>query len=621
MSRRSVQEVASVWHAALVEAADTAVVGVDPHGVVVSWNAAARQMFGLDARDAIGSPWSECLGTPCAGDLAALVEAAMEGRKQGPLDIVHDARGRLSVTVAPLADAQGGTFGVVLFARDVSRQRSAETALRDSEARYRAVVEDQTELICRFLPDGTLTFVNEAYCRYFGRAREWLVGRSFLELVPEADWQEIHKYLLTFGRDSSVRTYEHRVIRPDGTWAWQQWTDRALFDDKWHIREYQSVGRDITERKEAEEAVRRSEAQLRVITDAVPVLIARLDTRASFTFANRACEDWFGWPRSALRGQHLKHVIGERAYSSMRPYLERTIAGEAATFEATVARRDGSLREVSVSLVPEGGDRNASGGLFVVINDINERKRQEFLERRQLFDVAHVARLSTIGELTTEIAHELNQPLTAITTYGEALQRLVQSAETPTEEIADIAGEMRQQAERSAEIIRRVRQFARKQEPQYTELDLNSIVEEALRLLRVEARWHDVTVRLRLQADIPNVSADRILIQQVILNLARNGLEAMQDESVQQRLLTVTTRDVGGKWAEVRVEDSGKGLSDDALDQIFEPFFTTKADGLGLGLAISRSIVDNHGGSLSAIKSRRGGGVFRFRLPAAGVPE
>jgi signal transduction histidine kinase len=144
------------------------------------------------------------------------------------------------------------------------------------------------------------------------------------------------------------------------------------------------------------------------------------------------------------------------------------------------------------------------------------------------------------------------------------------------------------------------------------------VVEESLSLLNVEAKWNDVAVHLELQPDVPSVTADRILVEQVILNLARNGLEAMQDIPVQRRRLTVRTRGLEGARVEVSVEDAGKGLSEAALDRIFEPFFTTKPDGLGLGLAISRSIIENHGGQLCADAVRGGGATFRFTLPCAG---
>lgn len=195
---------------------------------------------------------------------------------------VHLATGERiwnSTTKVPLRDGMGKIIGLVGMSRDITARKQAEEALQLSQTRYRAIVEDQTELICRFAPDGTLTFVNEAYCRYFGKPRQELLNRNFLEFVPTDDWAAIRSYLSTLTPDNPTSTYEHRVITPDGQLRWQRWTDRAIWDETGQVIELQSVGADITDIREAEARVRRAAARAEALVRVASILNARLDLK------------------------------------------------------------------------------------------------------------------------------------------------------------------------------------------------------------------------------------------------------------------------------------------------------------------------------------------------------
>ena len=235
----------------------------------------------------------------------------------------------------------------------------------------------------------------------------------------------------------------------------------------------------------------------------------------------------------------------------------------------------------------------------------------------RLDEVTDASRLNAMGELATQIAHEVNQPLTAIASFCEAGERMVAAGKAELAELADILREVAAEAERAAEIIREMRQLLRKRLPQFAEADVNELIRGVLRLARLKAAWHGVTMHLNEDPTLVPVRVDRVLVEQVILNLLQNAMETMEVKLREQRLLVVRTGRCSEDLVEVAVQDNGAGLPVDAGDRIFDPFFTTKTNGMGMGLAISRSIIEMHGGRLWATSNPEGGTTFRFTLSAS----
>ena len=231
-----------------------------------------------------------------------------------------------------------------------------------------------------------------------------------------------------------------------------------------------------------------------------------------------------------------------------------------------------------------------------------------------LSELAHVSRLSTIGEMASGFAHELNQPLCAIVNYTEACLRLLKQDRIAPAEIEEAMVEVARQAERAGVVIRRLREFVRKREALLVSADLNHLVREVVELTRTEAAHHKTRVELCLAPDLPPVNVDIIQIEQVIVSLVRNGLEAMSDTDVDQRRLTIETRPAGRGQIEVAVRDRGRGIPEAERDRVFEPFFSTKAAGLGLGLPIGRSIIEAHDGCLWLTPNDGPGVTLHFSL-------
>jgi two-component system sensor histidine kinase TtrS len=274
--------------------------------------------------------------------------------------------------------------------------------------------------------------------------------------------------------------------------------------------------------------------------------------------------------------------------------------GRAARIEQLVARRTRQLSEANAQLELQ----------------ITERRRAEEESRQHQAELAHVYRVGMIGEMASSIAHEINQPLSAIASYAQGCVRRLKDGRGGGGELLEAMQGVSDQAERAGAIVRRIRDFVRKGEPEPREVDLNHVIRDAVHLLESDARRHRTDMVFDLTDARPRIMADGVQLQQVVLNLARNAVEAMADSPGERRLL-IATRLAGDGMVELRVGDNGPGLAPEQRDKVFEPFFTTKTRGLGLGLSICRSIVEDHGGRIGVEEAEGGGALFVVRLPVS----
>jgi PAS domain S-box len=277
--------------------------------------------------------------------------------------------------------------------------------------------------------------------------------------------------------------------------------------------------------------------------------------------------------------------------------------------ECVVRTKKGGVRHVSLSAdVVEMGNEPC---FIVIIRDITDRKLVEEANR----DLAHASRVAVLGELTASIAHEINQPLGAILSNADAAELLLESESPPLEEVRKILGDIRNDDLRASDIIRHIRLLTRKQVMQMQSLDVNEVAGEVVRLMEPEARRRNVSLRTEFSAAPATILGDRVPLHQVLMNLLLNGMEAMADTPESGRRLLVRTATNGQRRVEISVTDSGQGIPAEKLPRLFESFFTTKENGMGLGLAIARSIIDAHQGRIFAENKSDGGATFRFDLP------
>lgn len=382
------------------------------------------------------------------------------------------------------------------------------------------------------------------------------------------------------------------------------------------------VALDVTERTRAEEALQRSHNLLTAIVEGTRNPIFVTDIQGRFVLVNSKAAELVGRPAD--------EIIGQDDVAVFPPELARRIAEEDRQILAT--GEGGSYERVGIMV--NGEDRSYLNtksiyydhdgkplGLVGIAHDITDRRRAEERVRRHQAELAHAGRLSAAGEMASGLAHELNQPLAVILSGAELCLRLARSGAWNAPEGLGVMEDIAAQAERAGQIVRRLRAFVAKRQPHRSTVDVTAIAREAARLAEVEAGAGGVTVQLELADPLPLVPADAIQIEQVILNLMRNGIQAMEDVPADQRRLTVRTSAHGSDGSDgitVAVCDTGRGLPDQDVDRLFDPFCTTRPEGMGLGLSLSRSIIEAHGGRLWAIPNPDRGATFQFTLPAGG---
>jgi len=530
---------------------------------------------------------------------------------------------RVPVLVAGALFEEGGNEGVA-FALDLSEQKRAEEALRHSK-NYLAEAQRLTHTGSWAL-DGT---TREA--RYWSEEMFRIFGFDPQQGFPERDqWlQRIHpEDRDKVKRHASNRMFvqkidadiEYRIVLPDGTVKHIHGLAHPVLGPNEELIEVVGTVVDITERKEAEEALRRSKAYL---TEA-----QRLSHTGSWAWdvATRRSVHWspehyrvFGFAPD--EGIPSDEEFFERIHPQDRRRVienfERAIFREKSDFDVDyrIVLPGGSIRHVRSIGHPVF---KASGDLVEFVGtavDVTERKHAEAArdKLRQLeAELAHISRVSTIGELTASLAHEIKQPIGAAVTNAEACLRFLDRDRPDVPEAREAASEMVRDARRVGDIIDRVRSLYRKGSSQLGTIEVNEVLSEMAVMVQNEANRHSVTIRTDLAEGLPKVMADRVQLQQVLMNLMLNGIEAMLDTSGELHIKSQLAED--GQVL-ISVTDAGVGLPTEKTDQIFNAFFTTKPYGTGLGLAITRSIVESHGGRIWATANSGPGTTFRFTLP------
>ncbi len=498
-----------------------------------------------------------------------------------------------------------------------------EEALRESEERFRTVVEDMPALICRFLPDGTLTFVSNGYCEYFNKEREDLVGQNFFQFIPEEEQERVRGHFTSLSEQTPMVTYEHQVIAPDGKIRWQQWTDRALFDEQARAVEYQSIGTDITERKEAEEALRRSEGRFRELAELLPETIFEVDVKGNLTFVNRKAFDYFRYSEPDFdRGLNAFDMLAPEDRDRAKENISKILRGEEAGLsEYTALRKDGSSFPCmvrSARIIHDG----KPAGLRGFIIDLTGRKQEEVSRRKLEAQLQHAQRIEALGTLAGGIAHNFNNLLAGI--MGNASLALLDT--DPTHPHYERLKKIEKLVESGSQLTKQLLGYARKGRYDIRPLNLNQLVEETSTTFGAAKK--EIRVHQELAEDLWGIKADQGQIEQALLNLFVNAADAMPGGGdLFLKTMNVTDKDIRdkpykpepGAYASLMVRDTGIGMNKETLDRVFEPFFTTKGlgAGTGLGLASVYGIIKAHRGYIDVDSKKGSGTTFQVYLPAS----
>jgi two-component system, LuxR family, sensor kinase FixL len=502
---------------------------------------------------------------------------------------------------------------------DASMTATASGNAEHSDALFRAVVEAALDAIVVIARNGKIRSVNTATERIFGYSAAELTGRNVKMLMPAPYAGEHDGYLANYlrtgdkkiigiGREVAGKRKDGSIFPMDLAVGEAKVADEAIFV---------GIIRDISERKAVEAAQRESELRLRSMLETVPDGIIVIDERGSIQSFSPAAERLFGYANAEIIGQNVSMLMpapyNDAHDSYIHRYLrtgERRIIGIGRVVVGLRKGGDTFPVELQVNEFEAGGRRLFTG----FARDLTEQQETKRRIQDLQAELLHASRLSVMGQMASTMAHELNQPLTAVMNYLEAALRLLEGGPQSPERIGGLVSRAVAQAERAGDVIRKLRQFVSKGETERRPESLNMLVEEALALGLVGARQLGIRVSLDLDHGLPPVLVDGVQIQQVVLNLVRNAIEAM--EAVERRELNIATRAIAeGNTAEVRVADSGPGIAPEIADRLFQPFVTSKPAGMGLGLSICREIVEAHQGRLSVAPTPSGGTVFWLTLP------
>ena len=505
------------------------------------------------------------------------------------------------------------TITAMALSAAMAERRRAEEALRESEARINLAANAANLGLWVWNLRDDEFWVTEKWRRLFGFAESEPVDTGQLLQVVHPEDRERMKQRVQYvlEQDGVDRESEYRVTRPDGSTRWIAGYGGVELDERGKPAFARGVSRDITARKLAEE-------KFQLVLDAAPNAMIMVDSAGVITFANASATTVFGYSLSELIGCHIETLIPERFRDRHVGYRngflsEPSSRAMGAGRDLFGRRKDGNEFPVEVGLNPV----HTTEGLFVLASviDITARKQAELEHQLQNMELARAGRVAMIGELAASLAHEVNNPIGAIVTNARAAQRSIAAGKIGTEELTELLADIVADGRRASEVIQGIRNMVRKGKPRRALIQIGDTIRELLRIVHADAIGREIEVTAEVDSDTGQVWGDSVQILQVLLNLAINSFEAMTAVPSDARRLAIHAGCDGNGDILVSMRDSGPGFPSGMVEQLFEPFFSTKAEGTGMGLAIARSIVEAHGGTLSGENCDDGGACFTVRLP------
>ncbi|MCS4243156.1 PAS domain S-box-containing protein [Rhizobium sp. BIGb0125] len=531
-----------------------------------------------------------------------------------------------SLRQKPRFDSDGDVikwYGVVL---DIEDRKQAEDSLREtksalaaSEENLRLIINSLPVLVWSARPDGSADFVNQNWLDYAGLPAAEILEWGFLDLYHPDDIPEMVEIWKRDLEHSDHTRLKGRIRGADGTYRWFYFAGRKLIDANGVVRWF-GVNIDIENLQCAEDALRESEAALResehklsLIINTIPAMAWSCTPDGRLEYWNQNLIDFVGLPFEEIVGFGFYRMFHPDDVERMRESWEEVVTTKKPKpVDARIRRFDGQYRWFNLRQSPLLDTHGNVVRWYGIVVDIEDRKRAEDSLRQSQSQLAHVTRVTTIGELAVSIAHEINQPLMAIVTNAGTCLRWLQEGHTDLEQARLAAGRIVHDGHRAGEIVTSIRSMAQKTPAQIQRTDFSLALRDVLDLLHGELRSRGLGVIVELPAEPIEVLGDRTQLQQVLVNLIMNGAEATSRRPEAVIKISCNVGQIGD--VEVSVSDFGNGIPTDELDRIFEPFYTTKSDGIGMGLSICRSIVEAHGGRIWATANDPCGSTFTFTL-------
>lgn len=497
---------------------------------------------------------------------------------------------------------------------DITDRVASDQALRDSEARYKAILEDQTELISRLDTDFNLTFANTAYQKTYVKDpdTESVIGRNILSFIADEDVREAYAERMRSltPEEPIVRTVLKEYV-VDGTLQWQSWVDRALFDEHGTIVGYQSAGRDITAEKQAELALAESSRERLAIVEGSLDAIITFDGEGHIRDFNPAAQEMFGYSNDEVDGRRVSDLILPAAEDAdtaagLEAYLRKTQPDweEGRRIEIETRHKDGRRIPTELAIVDASGDERS---LFVAyLRDLTETKRMQE-------SITQTEKMGALGSLLANVAHELNNPLAVVIGQADILNETVRD-----EAVISRAKRIKTAADKCARIVRTFLAAARQKPPESLPFSADGPARESLELVDYGFKTSGIEFNVQIDEALPGLFGDAGQIGQVLANLLVNAQQALTECPMPRRAAFQATLSEDGEQVVYRISDNGPGVPEHIRDRIFEPFFTTKEEGsgTGIGLAIAHNIASAHNGELTlSDEPPMGGATFELRLP------
>ena len=535
----------------------------------------------------------------------------------------HQADGKdvhLLTSKVPLLDATGQVTGMLGIYMDISRRKQAENTLRESEARLQTLFDSAAEFIFVIDPEGKILKANRCVYEQSGFTADEVLGSNIKEFFSEES-QTVCDCNFPGLRERGYNRADIEFVCKDGRIIEMECSATAVPDEQGNFSTFLIIQRDVTERNRAATVLAISEQRFRTIFNSSYQLIGILGPDGTLLEANQTALDLGGLTQEDVIGRPFWDTYWWRYSTEVQDRLKAAVReasqGKPVGYEEDVLAADKTIRTIEFTLRPVV---NPQGETVLIIpegRDITERKRAEEATQHHHQEIAHVIRLSTAGEMASGMAHELNQPLTALVSYCGTAISLVNSLPEPQQQLREILECASEQAHRAGRIIRHLREFVSKGDDLKLSLDLDQLIKDLHFLLSSELKNAAVKLEYHLGSQGRHVMANKVQIEQVLVNLVRNSVEAMQSHKTSGGKVILETHLLKDESIEVTVTDNGPGIEAEMIGKIFNPFQTSKASGMGMGLSISHSIIEAHGGRIWADEQRPDGASFGFSLPVS----
>jgi PAS domain S-box-containing protein len=591
---------------------------------ILYWSEEASRTWGFDPR--LGIPSREAVWRRIHPDDLDTVNANIEHGVREKRSFANEFRiilpdgtvKYIDATNHPVFTENGELLEIIVTGMDVTERKRAEQTLRESEGKFRDYAETASDWFWEIDPDYKFTLLTE---NAFGSQAANRIGTACwdhaldVEVEPEK-WRLVRA---TLDAHKPFRDFVYCCARGDGTPMYVKASGKPLFDVNGEFRGYRGTGTDVTAIMHVQEALRESERISRSALDGIAGLVSILGPNGEVETVNRQVLEYFGRSQEWIKNWGENDALHPEDVPQVAEFFKKAMAsGLPYQHELRLRRFDGEYRWFDSRGVPMRDDSGRILRWYVLLTDIEDRTRALAQLEQMQSDFAHMNRVSMMGELAASLSHEITQPIASVRNNARAAQNFLDMQPPDLSEVREALSCVVGDTDRAGAIVNRIRDHIKKAPPRKGHFDLNDAINEVVVLGRSAIVKNGVWVQTRLSEGLLPIHGDRVQLQQVVLNLILNAVEAMGSVEAKPRDLLISTEQ-SHTGALVAVRDSGPGIDPSQLKRVFDAFYTTKSSGTGMGLSICRSIVDAHGGQLWAEANDPRGAIFKFTLPVVQV--